>query len=266
MRIPRRAIFVLLIGLLAVWNWYASQLARDFRDGRLPARPDYCELGAGPCATELASRYAFLPLESKSLEMMDGKMLVVDYIPSVTGIRVLLLHDYRGNRQSVYPLLNALWKMGVGVLVPDLRGHGESEGDYLHFGEKALDDVSTLFEALKEGAQSSQAKYFIAGTGFGAALAVEYTRKQEEVNGIVVSEAFYPGDAGMLSNKMDLDILTALLMRFHLQRFEQGSPLLQNPGADSSPDISVLQLNSPGLFYNLDEKSLLALKEFLQKE
>ncbi len=59
----------------------------------------------------------------------DGVKLIVSYYPGnkeKDTIPVILLHDWKGDRRSLHSLAVFLQKNGCAVLVPDLRGHGES--------------------------------------------------------------------------------------------------------------------------------------------
>src|SRR5512133_3675642 len=51
------------------------------------------------------------------------------YIPSENGAAVILLHGFGGNRLDMKSRADVLARHGFGVLMYDLRGHGESEGD-----------------------------------------------------------------------------------------------------------------------------------------
>jgi len=91
-----------------------------------PAAPAVAEPAAQP-----ATKQAALPdPEELRLETSDGLDLVVQYFaapgeekPEAT---VILVHDLGGSSKTVDPLAETLQAAGCAVLVPDLRGHGES--------------------------------------------------------------------------------------------------------------------------------------------
>lgn len=71
------------------------------------------------------------PVELKGQELLtrDGVLLRATFYPSNRGkeaIPVILLHGWKGNRSEFAGLARAIQKLGHAVLVPDLRGHGES--------------------------------------------------------------------------------------------------------------------------------------------
>jgi hypothetical protein len=58
----------------------------------------------------------------------DGVRLSGWYVPSRNGAAVILMHGSHGTRAATNPQLRLLARAGYGVLAPDARGHGRSEG------------------------------------------------------------------------------------------------------------------------------------------
>ncbi|MFW5656325.1 MAG: alpha/beta hydrolase [Bacteroidota bacterium] len=57
---------------------------------------------------------------------------------------IILIHGIRYGKEYYYPVAAELVKNGYHCLVPDLRAHGESEGQYCTYGAKEKKDISTL--------------------------------------------------------------------------------------------------------------------------
>src|SRR5574340_1075402 len=69
------------------------------------------------------------PPENLVIQTPDGIPLAVTFYPGTKAketIPVVLLHMAKGNRNDYAQLATDLQKVGHAVLVPDLRGHGES--------------------------------------------------------------------------------------------------------------------------------------------
>src|SRR5262249_22426606 len=69
--------------------------------------------------------------DSNSLPLCkDGTLIKATYYPGLNKektVPIIMLHGYKGNRSEFAPLALYLQKeKGHAVLVPDLRGHGES--------------------------------------------------------------------------------------------------------------------------------------------
>ncbi len=78
----------------------------------------------------LAQRPTQLPKpQTVRIPTKDGMILVATYYRSPQGkdaVPVLMVHNLRGSRADFHPLALYLQEQGFAVLVPDLRGHGES--------------------------------------------------------------------------------------------------------------------------------------------
>src|SRR5512145_1336506 len=71
--------------------------------------------------------------ENISLETEDGYQLAAWYVPSENRAAIVLLHGYKNTRDAVLPVAQMLAQNGYGVILIDLRGHGESDGETLSF-------------------------------------------------------------------------------------------------------------------------------------
>jgi pimeloyl-ACP methyl ester carboxylesterase len=71
----------------------------------------------------------------------DGLTLAAWYIPSQNGAAIILLHGYGGNRLMMVDHARYLAEAGYGVLMVDLRAHGESEGEQRSWGWQDVRDI-----------------------------------------------------------------------------------------------------------------------------
>ena len=74
-------------------------------------------------------RYGASPPEDVELSTADNVRLKATFFPGTKGketVPVVLLHPWKGGREDCQPLAAYLQAKGHAVLVPDLRGHGES--------------------------------------------------------------------------------------------------------------------------------------------
>ena len=111
---------VLLTGLLLATPTASAQ---DAAESDAPA--------AGEAPKESTSKTPPKPLDPEAIELItkDNVRLQSTYYPSRKGkeaIPVLILHDSKTDRNAYHNLALALQADGHAVLVPDLRGYGES--------------------------------------------------------------------------------------------------------------------------------------------
>jgi pimeloyl-ACP methyl ester carboxylesterase len=73
-------------------------------------------------------------IAGNDLVTADGVALKATFFPGSNGkesVPVILLHSWKGSRKDYVTLAMALWHAGHAVLVPDLRGHGQSTVQYV---------------------------------------------------------------------------------------------------------------------------------------
>jgi pimeloyl-ACP methyl ester carboxylesterase len=90
-------------------------------------------LVAHPKRKPVLASPADLDLESEDVTFMTADKLALRgwYIPSQNGAAVIIAHGYGGNRGDYLEPAAMLAEQGYGVLLIDLLGYGQSEGDKL---------------------------------------------------------------------------------------------------------------------------------------
>ncbi|MGC4378405.1 alpha/beta hydrolase [Fictibacillus sp. Mic-4] len=84
-----------------------------------------------------------MPLKDVSIESDDGLKLHGYYLKAKSPTRktVIIAHGYNGEAKEMGPYAQFYYeKLGYNVLLPDARGHGRSEGNYIGFGWKERKD------------------------------------------------------------------------------------------------------------------------------
>ena len=99
--------------------------------------------------------------------VLKGDLVVTD---NESHLWALLLHGYSRTRTRVYSLGLYYAQKGYNVVMPDLRGHGESGGDYIGMGWLDRKDVLKWLELIIS--RDSAAKIVIQGGSMGAATAM----------------------------------------------------------------------------------------------
>jgi len=124
----------------------------------------------------------------------DGVNIVLSYYPGSEGAKsvpVILLHDEKGSRADFRQLATALQGMGCAVIVPDLRGHGDSTkrsnsnlpilaarlspNDYTAMALQDMDAIRKLLWEKNNEKQLNAEATCLLGAGLGASVAVCWT-------------------------------------------------------------------------------------------
>lgn len=144
------------------------------------------------------------PLRSKPSETPEKLELAYDEVSLVTsdGLRlagwfvpaqeprgtVVYCHGYGENRGQVLSVLETLHGLRLNVLAFDFRGHGDSPGHTVTFGDREIHDVEAAFHFAKE--QSGDQPVFIVAVSYGAAVALQALPRLEGVAGVWVDSTF----------------------------------------------------------------------------
>ena len=75
----------------------------------------------------------------------DGTKLQGTYIeaPQKSHKTVIILHGLYQNRTMSVPYIGIYRRLGYNVLLPDVRGHGESDGNTTDWGVHAVEDLDS---------------------------------------------------------------------------------------------------------------------------
>jgi len=133
-------------------------------------------------------------ITGSDLKTADGVLLKATFFPGSKGkdsVPVILLHSSKGSRKEYVTLAMALWQAGHAVLVPDLRGHGQSTEQVgnpapLSASRLTKNDFATMVEFDMEALKSFLAKknnagelnlekLCLVGAEMGASVAMNWT-------------------------------------------------------------------------------------------
>lgn len=121
-----------LVWAVSVWVWVDGNARRSYA-------PVCC----------LTPADAGLVYESVMFTSSDGTALAGWYIPPQNEAVIILLHGYNGHRGMMLPQAAMLAEQGYGVLLYDLRGHGESGGNGRSLGWQDVADAEAAIDFLQ---------------------------------------------------------------------------------------------------------------------
>ncbi|MDY0189442.1 MAG: alpha/beta fold hydrolase [Desulfuromonas sp.] len=129
-------------------------------------------------------------LDAQPIELTtsDGLHLFALYAPSTNGATIILSHGYKMSCSEMIPIAALLARQGYGVLLPDQRSHGRSDGNTISFGYHEWRDLEAAVNFLVE--QNPHDKIGIFGNSMGGALAVVYAAREPLIAAVIAQSPY----------------------------------------------------------------------------
>lgn len=130
----------------------------------------------------------------------DNLLLSAIYLPAKTpqNKTAILAHGYMANADSLWQVANIYHDLGYDVLLPDARGHGQSQGEVIGFGwPERKDYLGWINKVLEE--KGSDEKITLYGISMGAATVMNTSGEKLPENVFAIVE-----DCGYASIKEEL--------------------------------------------------------------
>ena len=122
----------------------------------------------------------------------DGLSLAAQFINNESNNQkaVILAHGFRSNGDDMGKLAGLYYNKGFDILLPDARGHGESEGDYIGYGWHDRLDYLDWIDLLIE--EYNMEDIILHGNSMGAATVLMTSGEElpEEVKGIIADSGY----------------------------------------------------------------------------
>lgn len=149
-------------------------------------KPEKGDGGATPAPSDLG-----LPYETLYLVSADGVPIRAWLIQGETGAPcVIMVHGKGCAKNGLLTLAAALHKDGYHILLPDLRGHGESGDARITFGLNEKLDLQVAADALKRRPQIDATRLGVYAQSMGSAAAVQALAERHDVRGFVLDSSF----------------------------------------------------------------------------
>lgn len=132
------------------------------------------------CATPNA------PYRDVRIQTSDGLTLRGWYLPSTNCAAIIVAHGLGGNRLGVLPIGEFLAKHGYGVLLIDLRAHGESDGTQYGYGWR---DILAAADFLSQQPDVDPARIGAFGSSLGGVAVIEGAARDERLRAIAAEGA-----------------------------------------------------------------------------
>lgn len=115
-----------------------------------------------------------IKVDTIELKSKDGLKLSGLYVKSnldTTYAAIVYIHGIGGMKDHYLAKAEEMANQGYAAMLVDLRGHGNSEGDYMTFGYNEVDDVKRFTKAAK--LKEPYSKLGIWGQSLGGSIALQ---------------------------------------------------------------------------------------------
>jgi dienelactone hydrolase len=140
------------------------------------------EIGATPSAVGLE-------YEDVVLETSDDVTLAAWYVRSSNRAAVVLLHGAGSTRSNALDEAAVLARFGFGVLLVDVRGHGESGGRAMDFGWHGDADIAAATAYLASRADVDSQRIGVVGMSMGGEQALGASGSNRLIRAVVAEGA-----------------------------------------------------------------------------
>ncbi len=220
--IPLTVVFVILIGFpyllsLAVTKAGTRSIERDRADT--------------PAA--LGAEFEAVTFESAGVKLSGW------YLPTRTqGATIILTHGLFRSRYEMLERGVALWKLGYGVLLYDLRRHGKSTGEFSTIGWAERRDVKAAADFVH--ARAPYDKIVLLGVSMGAAATLLAASEMSGVSAVIADSSFISFNASVRNDTRNLGLpvipfapmmtyITAFRMGFSVSEFDIEQAVRRTP-------------------------------------
>jgi uncharacterized protein len=148
----------------------------------------YARRTLDPPRVTVAPIPADLAAQDVSFTASDGVLLRGWYVPPQNGAAIILVHGYGGARQHMLPEARILAGAGYGVLLFDLRGHGQSDEAQVTLGADEQRDLVAALDLVS--AQPGVKQIGAVGFSLGGAVVAQVTAGDPRLGAVVIEAAF----------------------------------------------------------------------------
>lgn len=156
----------------------------------------------------------------RDVEFSGGGGIVLSgwYLPSRNGATVILLHGHSGNRLATAYHAEALSRAGYGVLMFDLRAHGDSGGRRFVRGVEAIEDVmgAVAFVSRQPDVAS---RIGVMGISVGGMLAIQAAGRTTAIRAVAADGP----TLGCVDDLPPAEGLIDRLWRYPMERYYQAA-------------------------------------------
>ena len=239
----KRLIYCLLIGLIL---WFLTA----FLSAKYLTRTNQIDI-------EEVSVIDGYKVESLNFKTIDNVNISSWYLRNTDPTTIILLSGIKGNRTGQLKRAKFYLELGFSVLMPDLRGTGKSEGDFISFGWHERKDLQACINKLQElGVNNIAAD----GQSLGAATIVYSFIETDDLDFIIL-ESCYDNISNAFRNRVEKFKIPMFLfepVKYFIEK------IMQEPQSSLSPDKLISKIKCPILIMAGDQENQIPTSETIK--
>jgi len=201
-----------------------------------------------------------LAYEEVAFKSRDGLNISGWYIPARNSKgAVLLVHGYYKNKAAMLDYAQFLNENGYDTLSIDLRGSGQSEGEYVSMGHYERLDVLGAADYLKSRPDYNQKKLFGFGLSLGAAALVFAEDQEHSFDALILDSCFTNVHDNVARRFQKVYGLPKFPFATSLTFF--GGLILNVDGFSISPENSLRRIHIPVLVIQSSEDDSVSVED-----
>ncbi|MGG0643894.1 alpha/beta hydrolase [Sporosarcina gallistercoris] len=187
----------LLVALVLAGNYFYNQGIKRGTEVKLHSESEAVNDIASDADQALLKEakiwYAEQPKNTITMQSYDNLKLKAQFIKNnknETHRAVILAHGFRNTGEDMGKYAKFYYDRGFDILLPDARGHGDSEGDYIGYGWHERLDYKDWIKYLIQ--QHDAEQIILQGNSMGAAtvLMTSGEKLPKQVKGIIADSSY----------------------------------------------------------------------------
>lgn len=148
--------------------------------------------------------YDWLEKNSQNVSIInDNLKLHGYYIQQTSHVYMIMVHGYRSDASGIISPIKQMKKKGYNLLIPDLRGHGKSEGDYIGMGWDDRKDILKWIDFILK--KDKDASIVLYGVSMGGATVMNVAgEKLPSQVKVIIEDCGYTSAWDMIKTHIDM--------------------------------------------------------------
>ena len=188
--------------------------------------------------------------EEIQIENAEGKLLTALKIKNehVSHSYIIICHQYGGSPHSMEEYAKHFYELGFNIILPYMRGHGESPYSDISFGWKDYQDILDWVEDITDKDEKSRIALFGVSLGANAVTLAAAQEMPENVRFVIADSCYISMDALVKEYVKSQTKFSSFVIKSLVSMFSEDKLGVPLKDADAIPEVREIEL--PIMFIN----------------